>query len=42
MLERAIIFLQYSGVSGSLQPRLKRVLEAWTELVLSRDRLHAS
>lgn len=42
MLERAIIFLQYSGVCGRLQPRLNRVLEAWTELVLSRDRLHAS
>jgi hypothetical protein len=41
MLERAIIFLQYSGVCGRLQPRLNRVLEAWTELVLSRDRLHA-
>jgi hypothetical protein len=41
MLERAIIFLQYSGVCGRLQPRLNRVLEAWTELVLSRDQLHA-
>ncbi|KAE9367526.1 hypothetical protein N431DRAFT_444660 [Stipitochalara longipes BDJ] len=41
MLERAIVFLQYSGVCGGLQPRLNRVLEAWTELVLGRDRLHA-
>jgi hypothetical protein len=41
MLERAIIFLQYSGVCGRLQPRLNRVLGAGTELVLSRDRLHA-
>lgn len=41
MLERAIIFLQYSGFCGRLQPRLNRVLEAWTELILSRDRLHA-
>ena len=41
MLERAVIFLQYSGVCGHLQPRLNRVLEAWTELVLSRDRLHS-
>ena len=39
--ERAIIFLQYSGVCGRLQPRLNRVLEAWTKLVLSRDRLYA-
>ena len=42
MLERAIIFLQYSGVCGNLQPRLNRVLQTWTELVLTRDRLHAS
>lgn len=41
ILERAIIFLQYSGVCGRLQPRLNRILETWTELVLSRDRLHA-
>lgn len=28
MLERAIIFLQYSEVCGPLQPRLNRVLES--------------
>jgi hypothetical protein len=42
MFERAITFLQYSGVCGRLQSRLNRVLQAWTELVLTRDRFQAA
>jgi len=41
LLERAIIFLQYSGTYHHSQPRLNQVLEAWIELVLSRDQLVA-
>jgi len=41
-IERGIIFLQYSGVCGRLQPRLNSVLGSWTELVLGRDSLQSS